>query len=54
MAFCTHTQTTMKLTYQLFIYIAQRHGGSLIFTSHSKHRVAPARFRTLDFSERQG
>jgi large subunit ribosomal protein L8e len=33
---------------------AQRHGGSLIFTSHSKHRVAPARFRTLDFTERQG
>merc|ERR1712010_359923 len=33
---------------------AQRHGGSLIFTSRSTHRVAPARFRTLDFVERQG
>jgi large subunit ribosomal protein L8e len=35
-------------------WIAQRHGGSLIFASHSHHRVAPARFRTLDFVERQG
>jgi large subunit ribosomal protein L8e len=33
---------------------AQRHGGSLIFSSHSTHRVAPARFRTLDYVERQG
>jgi len=38
----------------LMISIAQRHGGSLIFASHSQHRVAPARFRTLDFVERQG
>jgi len=37
-----------------YSYIAQRHGGSLIFASHSFHRVAPARFRTLDFVERQG
>eukprot|EP00355_Strombidium_rassoulzadegani_P002776 CAMPEP_0168607446 /NCGR_PEP_ID=MMETSP0449_2-20121227/47_1 /TAXON_ID=1082188 /ORGANISM="Strombidium rassoulzadegani, Strain ras09" /LENGTH=257 /DNA_ID=CAMNT_0008647263 /DNA_START=32 /DNA_END=805 /DNA_ORIENTATION=+ len=33
---------------------AQRHGGSLIFASHKTHKVAPARFRTLDFAERQG
>merc|ERR1719484_213721 len=33
---------------------AQRHGGSLIFASHKTHRVAPARFRTLDYTERQG
>jgi len=33
---------------------AQRHGGSLIFASHKTHRVAPARFRTLDYAERQG
>merc|ERR1712147_604307 len=33
---------------------AQRHGGSLIFASHKTHRVAPARFRTLDYSEKQG
>uniref|UniRef100_A0A7S3IM92 60S ribosomal protein L8 n=1 Tax=Strombidium inclinatum TaxID=197538 RepID=A0A7S3IM92_9SPIT len=33
---------------------AQRHGGSLIFASHSTHRVAPARFRTIDYVERQG
>jgi len=33
---------------------AQRHGGSLIFSSHSTHRVAPARFRVLDYVERQG
>jgi len=33
---------------------SQRHGGSLIFASHSFHRVAPARFRTLDYVERQG
>merc|ERR1719498_2386331 len=33
---------------------AQRRGGSLIFASRSMHRVAPARFRTLDFVERQG
>jgi len=31
-----------------------RHGGSLIFTSRSTHRVAPARFRTLDYVEKQG
>jgi len=31
---------------------AQRHGGSLIFASHSFHRVAPAKFRTLDYVER--
>merc|ERR1711998_408234 len=31
-----------------------RHGGSLIFQSRSTHRVAPARFRNLDFVERQG
>jgi large subunit ribosomal protein L8e len=36
------------------LLIAQRHGGSLIFSSRSTHRVAPARFRTLDFVERQG
>merc|ERR1711918_90380 len=29
-------------------------GGSLIFTSRSTHRVAPARFRTLDYVERNG
>ena len=33
---------------------AQRHGGSLIFASHSAKRVAPARFRTLDYVERNG
>jgi len=33
---------------------AQRHGGSLIFASHKTHKVAPARFRTLDYVERQG
>jgi large subunit ribosomal protein L8e len=33
---------------------AQRHGGSLIFASHKTHRVAPARFRTLDYTEREG
>jgi len=34
--------------------VAQRHGGSLIFASHSFHRVAPARFRQLDYVERNG
>merc|ERR1711918_233468 len=29
-------------------------GGSLIFTSRSTHRVAPARFRTLDYVEKKG
>jgi len=33
---------------------AQRHGGSLIFQSRGTHRVAPARFRTLDYVEREG
>jgi large subunit ribosomal protein L8e len=33
---------------------AQRHGGSLIFSSHSTHRVAPAKFRVLDYVEKQG
>jgi len=33
---------------------AQRHGGSLIFASHKTHRVAPAKFRTLDYSEKLG
>merc|ERR1711998_549799 len=31
-----------------------RHGGSLIFQSRGTHRVAPARFRTLDYVEREG
>ena len=38
----------------LFLITAQRHGGSLIFASRSAHRVAPARFRTLDYVERNG
>ena len=49
--------TRSTLTAQLLInmfYIAQRHGGSLIFASHSAKRVAPARFRTLDYVERKG
>merc|ERR1712032_780524 len=33
---------------------AQRHGGSLIFAAHTCKRVAPARFRTLDYVERNG
>jgi large subunit ribosomal protein L8e len=33
---------------------SQRHGGSLIFASHKTHKVAPARFRTLDYAEKQG
>merc|ERR1711907_437643 len=33
---------------------AQRHGGSLIFAAHTTKRVAPARFRTLDYVERNG
>jgi large subunit ribosomal protein L8e len=36
------------------LFAAQRHGGSLIFASHKTHKVAPARFRTLDYPERQG
>jgi len=33
---------------------AQRHGGSSVFKSNTNHRVAPARFRTLDYAERSG
>merc|ERR1711957_111147 len=33
---------------------AQRHGGSRVFAAHTHKRVAPAKFRTLDFAERQG
>ncbi|KAJ4460960.1 putative 60S ribosomal protein L8-3 [Paratrimastix pyriformis] len=32
----------------------QRKGKSPIFRAHVKHRVAPAKFRTLDFNERNG
>ena len=43
------------ISHSLFVLlIAQRHGGSLIFASHSAKRVAPARFRTLDYVERNG
>jgi hypothetical protein len=38
----------------ILIFKAQRKGGSTIYKSHSAKRVAPARFRTLDFSEKQG
>jgi large subunit ribosomal protein L8e len=34
--------------------IAQRKGGSTIFRSHTSKRVAPAKFRTLDYQEREG
>merc|ERR1711906_86320 len=33
---------------------AQRHGGSRVFAAHTHKRVAPAKFRTLDFAEREG
>jgi len=33
---------------------AQRRGGSSVFAAHTAKRVAPARFRTLDFAERRG
>merc|ERR1712166_1319652 len=33
---------------------AQRHGGSRVFAAHTHKRLAPAKFRTLDFAERQG
>jgi len=33
---------------------SQRHGGSTIFKAFGSKRVAPARFRTLDFAERRG
>jgi len=33
---------------------ACRKGGSTVYKSHTHHRVAPAQFRTLDFSERNG
>jgi large subunit ribosomal protein L8e len=33
---------------------AQRHGGSTVFKAHTSKRVAPARFRTLDYAERHG
>jgi large subunit ribosomal protein L8e len=33
---------------------SQRHGASTVFKSHTSKRVAPARFRTLDFAEREG
>jgi hypothetical protein len=35
-------------------FIAQRKGGSAIFKSHASKRVAPAKFRTLDYNEREG
>jgi large subunit ribosomal protein L8e len=34
--------------------LAQRHGSSAVFKAHTCKRVAPARFRTLDFAERAG
>jgi len=33
---------------------SQRHGNSTIFKAHTAKRVAPARFRTIDFAEREG
>merc|ERR1711957_1071845 len=33
---------------------SQRHGASTIFKCRTSKRVAPARFRTLDFAERKG
>jgi len=33
---------------------SQRHGGSTVFKCRTSKRVAPARFRTLDFAERKG
>lgn len=37
-----------------FWIIAQRRGGSSVFKSHSFNRIAPAAFRKLDYSERNG
>jgi len=39
---------------QLISSIAQRKGGSTIFRSHTSKRIAPAKFRTLDYAEREG
>jgi large subunit ribosomal protein L8e len=33
---------------------SQRHGNSTVFKAHTCKRVAPARFRTLDYAEKQG
>merc|ERR1712166_509443 len=33
---------------------SQRHGASTIFKARTHKRIAPARFRTLDFAERKG
>jgi hypothetical protein len=33
---------------------AQRKGGSAIFRSRTFHRKGPAKFRALDYAERQG
>jgi large subunit ribosomal protein L8e len=33
---------------------SQRHGASTVFKCRTHRRVAPARFRTLDYVEKQG
>ena len=33
---------------------AQRKGGSAIFRARTFHRKGPAKFRSLDYAERQG
>nr|ACG45011.1 hypothetical protein [Zea mays] len=33
---------------------AQRKGAGSVFKSHTHHRKGPARFRSLDFGERNG
>jgi len=38
----------------VFVSIAQRRGASTIFKAHTSKRIAPARFRTLDYPERHG
>jgi hypothetical protein len=36
------------------VILAQRKGGSAIFRARTFHRKGPAKFRALDFAERQG
>lgn len=33
---------------------AQRKGAGTVFLSHTTHRKGPAKFRSLDYAERQG
>jgi hypothetical protein len=44
----------VSCSYLTEIRAAQRRGSSTNFKARTHHRIAPARFRTLDFAERQG